>query len=378
MIFIKKFLFVLFVCIMLAIWYLYPSIVAIFFSITTSPERLGQFGDLYGSLNALISIFACIGLFITIRLQLQQTNKIKIDNDISNLNAHFFSLIQFHKDHVNNLSYSRKTSTDEVTHDKQKVFHEIYVEFVSCYDEIDYISKHLVVSDICTTQFEIHANDFLIKSNTTIGLKNFLVMNLAWICIYHGIGTRGKDKILKRLELLYKVDYLKAVIYFLRVKPYPLMTSDYSLKKWQNLRKAIDSESVYEELMKVFDDNKDSLTIKNLCIEDNTLSNTSTKYYGGHEHRLSNYIKNFIMALTLVHNNENMPEQQKNTLIAIFLSQMSSYELILLALDSLSTSSSEWCFLKPDSKNYLVKKFNIFHNDEVFFKEFKFNHLYGA
>ena len=89
----SKYIFIITLFVVLALWFSTPFIVKHYFSVIA--ER-GQFGDIFGSINALFSGLAFSGLIYTIFLQREEISKLEKSQKESEkiLKAQAFSLEQ--------------------------------------------------------------------------------------------------------------------------------------------------------------------------------------------------------------------------------------------------------------------------------------------
>ena len=79
------------------VWFFNPSL-AMRMMIPWSPENVGQWGDSFGALNALMSTFAFGAVFYTLRLQQRQIIETQRDQHVQRFESSFFEILRIFRE----------------------------------------------------------------------------------------------------------------------------------------------------------------------------------------------------------------------------------------------------------------------------------------
>lgn len=90
------------------IWFLHPFL-AKRMLIPWGPEVVGQWGDSFGALNALMSTLAFAAVFFTLRLQQRQINDAQRDQHLQRFDDTFFRLLTLLREVRSELRFTRNT-----------------------------------------------------------------------------------------------------------------------------------------------------------------------------------------------------------------------------------------------------------------------------
>lgn len=86
------------------VWFFHPFL-AMRMIIPWDPEKVGQWGDSFGALNALMSTFAFAAVFYTLRLQQRQIIETQRDQHIQRFESSFFEVLRIFREARENFQY---------------------------------------------------------------------------------------------------------------------------------------------------------------------------------------------------------------------------------------------------------------------------------
>lgn len=340
----------------------------------------GQFGDFIGGVvGTIFSLAGVILLIWTLREQRENFHRERLESN-------FFELIKFHRENVNELSYSYfekwisadlKDERIEFKFEKRAVFKAIYDQFSEACEELSYLFDNKQPSDIYIEKYlnEIRLNDTLIERE--IDLVIYAKIDIIYLIVFFGVGDEGRNTITNILKETYQIDFLDDILNMASMKP--LKESMYWVK-WETIIENLNNDEIFRKVLnkrltkEPTDDNNFSWHISNPHPLTPTLFNpfypdSYIKYYGGHQFRLGHYYRHFFQSIKYIDKEQSLSYKVKYSYIKMFRGQLSTYEQIIFFLNSLSTIGRAWELEKKNKpskaieiNNQLITKYNLIKN----------------
>lgn len=291
--------------------------------------------------------------------------------------AKFFDLIKLHRENVSEFKFDAKlldgdNGWENKTYENKAVFNAVYNQFVQCNNEL----KHLFKGTKRTY------NPEYLKKISHLNLDNNKLNLLAKIdvcysIIFYGVGSEGLIILHKKFRKKYKEKFINDTLRYISLKP---ADDEKILKKWFLLSSKSSRNKKLSVVNEIFDRRKKIIDYINSKYDEITegYHNKYIKYYGGHQFRLGHYYRHLYQTIKYVNGNKNMNFNEKYNYVKILRAQLSTYEQMVLFLNSLSTMGYIW-ELEPeidnDLKGYskkdfeLITKYNLIKNipgEEIF------------
>lgn len=302
----------------------------------------GVFGTMLALLNAIL-------IYRTFKTQQEQftiaqnklTRQIEQQHSQSRLErfeSRFFEMIRSNRTIVETMEYeapddyvpingdyTKSENVKDYAHPRgQKVFVKIQLHcqqaMSECKDLIDaaFASKAEAVfagPDERSFEERIFMSYYKDGYNTLLPLAT--TVNIAYLCVFYGLGENGRPIAEERLLSVYNKELITKILDRLSCKPvkWSSLWKDYDDQKHQNFS-TLDTGSF---LKKRFD-----------------------KYYGGHQHRLGHYFRHLFMLTNFVNEQLFLTYEQKKEYVKMLRSQLSTYEQAVFFMNSLSFPGRIW------------------------------------
>lgn len=328
----------------------------------------GVFGTLLALLNALL-------IYLTFRTQQSQfaTQQTKVQYQISQQQAafirerfenRFFEMVRTNRAIVESMeyevpddylpengNYDSKENVKAPVHVRgQKVFVKIQLHcqqaIEECRDLIEaaFASGNLFESEDSRVFEENLFKAYYKDDYTEEFFKIGSVINIAYVCVFYGLGETGRPVVEQRLTRTYDADLIKAVVDRLACKPV----------LWSRYWKDFDEQK---------DRGFDKLRTRVF------LRRSFYKYYGGHQHRLGHYFRQMFMIVNFVNEQSFLQYAEKIEYIKLLRSQLSTYEQAVFFMNSFSFPGRIWELqaslndrVLPLIDRELITKYNLVKN----------------
>lgn len=344
----------------------------------------GQVGDFIG--GVIGTIFSGAGFYFLYVTLVEQRKAGENQNDAfekERFESKFFELIRLHRENVTELKFEGRLVDGENAiwekriYENKAVFNAIYNQFVQCSNELKHQFKG--VSRTYNPEYLKKISKLNLDNNK---LNLLAKIDICYSIIFYGVGSEGLIILHKKFREKYKEKFINDILRYISLKP---ADDEEILKKWLLLsnrssrsKKLLIVTEIYNRRKKIID--SDSSNYEEVSIN---YHNKYIKYYGGHQFRLGHYYRHLYQTIKYVNNNNKFDYKEKYNYVKILRAQLSTYEQILLFLNSLSTMGFIW-EIEPeidiDLKKYskidfeLITKYNLIKNipgEEIFGIPFK-------
>lgn len=303
----KKQNLLLLLAVLLFLWFSIDILIQTWWSAHIDFDSASKYGTLLGGIFSFISVLL---IYLTLRKQSEIYDQTSFEN-------RFFELVKFHRENVNEWSYTTSRINEKTTEKGQKVFIEIFREFLKAQENLDQFlkkNKKFTFSKILNENGkDYYSNNYSIKERN-IEIETLIKIDIAYLIVFFGVYSEGKSAIKKVLSKKYNEDFVNILLtYFESIK-----------SKW----------------------------------------NSSYVYFGGHQHRLGHYFRhlyqsiNYVNSYSLFYGKYNV----KYDYTKLYRAQFSTYEQAIILFNSLSEIGKEWEFSTTDINKMLITKFNLVKN----------------
>jgi hypothetical protein len=332
-------------------------------------EETGQVGDFIGGvIGTIFTIAGTSLLVITLIIQIRTS-------EITNFETSFFELVKLHKENIAELSYSKYYDGTYATFNNRKAFQVLYKEFQECLNDVNKFTRHIEESEFLLKPHLDVLNQIIESKKLTINPFEFAKIDLAYTIFFFGLDSEGLLILKERFENKFKKELLFKLFYFLRLKPKMSETKKSTLAIWQKLRNKPKKDffyiidDLYHVRVKISND-MDRFVIQepktknhpgNEIIDHFRSHKIGTKYYGGHQHRLSHYFRHLYQTYDFLDKIKFLNRTQKYQYGKTLRSQLSTYEQLILFCNSLSELGWKW-ELKNDQNSQLITDYKLIKN----------------
>jgi hypothetical protein len=273
----------------------------------------------YGSfIGGFFSFITVLLIYFTLKHNSDSFNKTAFEN-------RFFSLINYHRDNIKNWIYKTPDSVHEQYIEGQRVFIKIHREILYAHRELIVLFSDVKIEDILNEkEIEKLSNNKVIKDRA-INKTDLECLNMAYLIVFFGVSKEGR----RVLEQFFLQKYNKLFV-----------------------KKVLDH---FQRIPTQWDNNEERIK-----------TNIHYKYFGGHQHRLGHYFRNFYQAVNYV--NDYRPFKgkynEKYNYVRTYRAQLSTYEQSILFFNSLSDIGRKW-EIDVDENNIdkmLITKYNLIKN----------------
>jgi hypothetical protein len=311
-------------------------------------ERAGEIGDVFGgTLGPIIALVGSLLTFAAFSVQYianqQQRNQFEKQSTnaaIERFEGNYFELIRLHRDNVSALKYEKFYVNDVNLSEGRKVFRIILREFFECYRDVKRFSKSKNPDDYYKVRYKERIAEVFSSVNPSIDLVEVAQIDIAYSIVFFGLGDEGEIVLRHRFLKKYKDEYFFRLLKYMRLKPKGENKAIYT--KWELLQRMnkADRKNVLDELYEY-----------RLHQDISTLSPAAwiiltrrefDKYYGGHQHRLGHYFRHLFQSYKYLNEQSVLKEDEKYFYGKMLRAQLSTYEQLLLFINSLSSLGMKW------------------------------------
>ncbi|UPT71564.1 MAG: putative phage abortive infection protein [Flavobacterium sp. JAD_PAG50586_2] len=340
-------------------------------------ENVGIIGDTVGGiLNPIFAVPATILTFLAFWVQYKANEQQKLDLKdqrirelIGRFEDRFFEMINIHRENVNQINYTKydaengKMSTSE----NRKVYKLIFQEFNECLFEVRRFSNSVNPYDYLHPVHKLKLQSLINKINPKLDIIEFLTIDIAYSIVFYGLSEEGENILRVLFQNKYNNTYYYKLIKYMQLKP--KRERKILFKRWEELH-TLTHENRILILNQLYNYNKGKNPVKEITeeAENYLIEKKYSKYYGGHQHRLSHYFRHLFQCYKYLSNQTLIDRTDKYFYGKILRAQISTYEQALIFINSITNLGMEW--------EYTSKYDNLenLHGDELIQKqkEFKF------
>lgn len=368
------------------IWYFMTSLPFNDGSKIRNATLFGQYGDFIGGLlGTIFTLASFIILYVGYHQQRRQFYKAFRQQDqaqrMETFEKRFFEMVQIHRANVSEMEYTSyprgiihpmNTEQDRETAVHRKVFRVIYDDLELLEEETRDLFRGVSVEQIYNPKYLQE-----IKSNETYTTRKIDLLVLAkydilYLIVFFGIGRSGQAIAIHFLSSRYEKAFFQPILNFVSLKP--KKESDY-YKLWNDIMQSPDEDKAqvldYFRNRRGFDLRVDfpkasGLPYSEPYVKRFYYSNDYNKYYGGHQFRLGHYFRHLYQAVRYV-NDAGLEGDEAYNYIKFLRAQLSTFEQIILAINSLSALGRAWELENKQKKampvdQMLISKYNMIRN----------------
>ena len=187
--------------------------------------------------------------------------------------------------------------------------------------------------------------------------------DLSYTIFFFGFDNYGTQTLKKRLKSRYDPKFLDRLILYLQLKIKRNNKSQTYDKRWKELN-FLDKADLEEGISLLLEEREKSEPLPVPYIEPINFFSTNfrfTKYYGGHQHRLSHYFRHLFQTYEFLESQHFLSTKKKYEYGKILRSQLSTFEQYLLVYNTISELGWKW-ELKSEEGNELVTFYRLIKN----------------
>jgi len=345
-------------CIYLTATIFKPALEGMFFWNNTDYEKSGQIGDFVaGVVGTLFAFAGTIFIILTFREQM-------IENKRNRFEEIYYEMVRIHRENVSQLVYNKKNKKSISQLENRQVIKEIVDEFKEVYGEIKKLIKRWNVENSLTKSYVTRTTNIIEENKLDTTVYEMFIIDLAYFVLFYGIGQEGKVIVKGHFRKDIDLEVLKIILFYLEQKPKKSNKKRYKL--WKQLV-SLESERLLNTVLGSFD-KIDNEEIYDLEIAEKLKLNRLTKskykkYYGGHQHRLGHYYRHLYQSYKLLDRSKLISTTDKYDYSKLIRAQISTYEQILLFLNSLSSLGRKWQLTADnDKRNDFIETYQVIKN----------------
>lgn len=324
----------------------------------TDFELSSRFGDFVaGTVGTLFTFAGTLFIFLTFREQQKE-------NDRKQFEEIYYEMIRVHRENVAQLTYMKKGQKSERDLSDRLVIKEIVDEFIECYKEVKKLLKPINVENYLTLGYINHLKTINQENGIRSKYELHFYIDFCYSVIFYGIDEEGSVIVKDKFKRKINGKILGFIIFYLQLKPKKLTGSRYDLwKKIINL----DSTLLHSILFNAYEVSKNRANIK-YNLEGKIILSTENskfkKYYGGHQHRLGHYYRHLYQSFKLLDRSPLIDREKRYDYGKILRAQLSTYEQILLFVNSISSLGKKWELIRDnqDYKNDYISFYQLIKN----------------
>jgi hypothetical protein len=305
-------------------------------------EANAQVGDFVGGVVG--TLFALAGtaiIYLSFNQQITQNKREAFESA-------FFEMLHLHSENVSQLNYTKFEGGGfhKATH--RKVFREICREFSECHLELKEFLEENKHTNFILPEYYNYIDALRKKSDLKFDVSEFAIVDITYGILYYGVGKEGRVILEHNFEEKYDKNFYQNILNYISIKPKKEVSARWSI--WKDYielqgRRIGKSKSTYEAFIA-------SDPYKKLFSNEAALELEYVKYYGGHQHRLGHYFRHLFQMFKYLDSHANLSDDEKYFYAKTLRAQLSTYEQLLLFVNSLSSIGFKWEFA-TDVNKYL-------------------------
>jgi len=324
---------------------------------------MGQIGDTIGGLTSpFIGIAGAVLTFLAFWVQFkaneQQKNDLKDQKKRDNLERfedRFFEMINIHRENINQSNYSKyDPESDKIsTSENRKVFKTIFQEFKECLYDVRRFSNSINPEDYLHPVYLNKVKNRIKEINPLINIIEFITIDIAYSILFYGVSEEGEIILRSIFQNKYNNNYYFKLIKYIQLKPKRENKKLY--EKWEEIHK-LNHEERSIILNEIYNYNKGTNPIREISEKSMSFmpQTNYSKYYGGHQHRLSHYFRHLFQSFKYLSSQDILDNTNKYFYGKIFRAQISTYEQAIIFINSITRLGYNWEYMsKYENKNKL-------------------------
>ncbi|MDM1378649.1 putative phage abortive infection protein [Myroides marinus] len=292
-------------------------IVFVVLHFVTSGKAGEGYYELGGAVDGLtapfIGISAAVLTFLAFRMQIDANNQVKEQFKLQQFESQFFKFLDIYVDVVDRIKYQSRYSNQY--YEGKSYFYLLHLEFRDLLEDIKrfnskfgYSQDSIVIPKYSKELIELD----VIKKEEDISI--FSRLEITYVILYYGVGVTGRMNIRDTFENRYQTDYIKSLVNYLSNKPKEKEGINFAM--WSGIFDMKDFKKP----------NNDKFT----------------RFYNGHQSRLGHYYRQLFGAISYANKQESITYLDKWDYVRHFRSLFSTYEQLMLFLNSISVLGRSW------------------------------------
>lgn len=316
-------------------------------------DKSGEVGDFIG--GVIGTIFSLAGFFMLFLTLVDQGKSFRLER----FESKFFELIKLHRDNIDEISINMFKSGGR---GKVKVFRGrncfryILEEFGYCQSEIAPFFEGVQIDDIYVETFYNRLIDKLNGEGRRIDFIELARINVAYCIVFFGVGVDSSVLLEKYFDKKYHLGFVRSIIEYARMKPrmdQPCFKNWFEINERFNFKRKLE---IFEEIRELRKEEELYYDFENESEAfEFYYESKFDKYYGGRQHNLGHYFRHLFQTVKYVSRHKDINSADKYFYIKTLRGQTSSYEQLLLFINSLSFLGMAW-ELYPEMGNSSKKK----------------------
>lgn len=261
-------------------------------------KQASNFGTLVGGMFSFISVVLIV---FTLKHQISSFER-------QSFSSKFFQQLNYHKQNVDEMVMRLPDVKGETPVKGAKVFMHIHRQIHKSIDEIrdfssdgNYMKKN-----------EKNAEMIALAASRKIDIMKWNLYNIGYLITFFGVDRDGEKVLKSILGLRYKEEFIKQILKKVKAKK--------------------------------------------------TKYNSSIKYFGGHQHRLSHYFRNLFQTVRYANNFKGIDYDLRYEHVKTLRGQFSTYEQAVIFFNSISDIGLVWELKASDLNSELITKYNLIKN----------------
>lgn len=335
-----------------------PAIEGFYFWNKTDYEKSAQIGDyLAGAVGTLFAFAGTIFIILTFREQNKETKRKRFEEV-------FYEMVRIHRENVSQMIYFKKSKNNTRELRNRQVIKEIVDEYKELYGDIRKLVKRWNLDDSISEIYKERTNIIINSNNLKTTVSEMLTIDLAYYILFYGLGQEGKVIVEGKFKSIIKPKELKIILFYLEQKPKKSNSKRFEF--WKEL-KAMESKKILNTVLASYGREMEGEEYDNDISEQLTTNRQSNlkykKYYGGHQHRLGHYYRHLYQSYKILDRTDLISDSSKYDYSKLLRAQISTYEQILLFVNSLSSLGMKWQLIEDnDKKNNFIETYQVIKN----------------
>lgn len=335
-----------------------PAIEGFYFWNKTDYEKSAQIGDyLAGAVGTLFAFAGTIFIILTFREQNKETKRKRFEEI-------FYEMVRIHRENVSQMIYFKKSKNNTRELRNRQVIKEIVDEYKELYGDIRKLVKRRNLNDSISEVYIERTNKIINSNNLKTSVSEMLTIDLAYYVLFYGLGQEGKVIVEGKFKSIIKPKELKIILFYLEQKPKKSNTKRFEF--WKEL-KAMESKKILNTVLASYgremegEEYDKDISAKLKLNRESDLK--YKKYYGGHQHRLGHYYRHLYQSYKMLDRTNLISDSSKYDYSKLLRAQISTYEQILLFINSLSSLGMKWQLIADnDKKNNFIENYQVIKN----------------
>lgn len=335
-----------------------PAIEGFYFWNKTDYEKSAQIGDyLAGAVGTLFAFAGTIFIILTFREQNRETKRKRFEEI-------FYEMVRIHRENVSQMIYFKKNQNNKREFKNRQVIKEIVDEYKELYGDFRKLVKRWDLQDSLSDSYKDRTNKIISANNLKTSVLEMLTIDLTYHILFYGLGQEGKVIIEGKFKSIIKPKELKIILFYLEQKPKKSNSERFEF--WKEL-KTLESKTMLNSVLASYGreikDVKFEKTIADKLKANREYNLKYKKYYGGHQHRLGHYYRHLYQSYKMLDRTNLISENSKYDYSKLIRAQISTYEQILLFINSLSSLGMKWQLIEDnDKKNNFIENYQVIKN----------------